>query len=281
MGAVQVVRGIARRIRRTYRNVPYLIKGAPDGLPIPPLELRAAAWSQNANIRTFLQGERQAQYFLETLTGLGANPGEFQAILDFGCGPGRVVRQFYPLQKTSLIPNARIYGVDINPDSINWCKRKLLFAEFELNDGLPPLPYEAGKFDFIYALSVFTHLTFPQQQQWIDELSRILKPGGHFLITAHGESFLPTLSRDERAKFKAGELVVRGGDFAGVPSAYGQCNAYHPPGYMEQKIAKGFELMKFVPVGTVKPGPHGAMDQDQYFLRKPIMECVQPTERAS
>jgi SAM-dependent methyltransferase len=269
MGADQAVRGIARRIRRTYCNVPYLIKGAPDHLPIPPLRLRAAAWSQNANIRIFLQGERQAQYLLEVLADLGANLNEFRAILDFGCGPGRVIRQFYPLQK-KLIPNARIYGADINPDSIDWCRRKLVFAEFELNDALPPLPYKAGQFDFIYALSVFTHLTLPQQLLWIDELSRILKPGGYLLVTTHGESFLHTLSRDDQEKFKAGELVVRGEDFAGVPSAYGQCNAYHPPGYMEQKIATGFELVRFVPVGAVTPGPHGAMDQDQYFLRKPI-----------
>ena len=117
---------------------------------------------------------------------------------------------------------------------------------------------------------MFTHLTLPQQQFWIDELSRILKPGGHLLITTQGESFLHNLGRDDQRKFKAGELVVVGEEFAGDPSAYGRCGAYHPPGYIERKIAKGFELARFVPVGAVRPGSHGAMDQDQYFLRKPI-----------
>jgi SAM-dependent methyltransferase len=265
----QVARGVARRIRRACNNLPYLIKGPPDGMPIPPLKLRAAAWSQNANIYIFLQGERQAQYFLEALASLGANLNDFRAILDFGCGAGRVIRQFYPLQK-KLIPNAKICGADINPNSIDWCRRKLVFAEFKLSDALPPLLYKDEQFDFIYALSVFTHLTLPQQQLWIVELSRILKPGGYLVVTTHGKSFFHTLNRDDQEKFEAGELIVVGEDFAGVPSAYGRCNAYHPPGYMERKIAKCFELIRFVPVGAVRPGPHGAMDQDQYFLRKPV-----------
>jgi SAM-dependent methyltransferase len=263
-----VARRIASRIFRGCNNALYLIKGAPDGLPIPPLKLRAAAWPQNAHIHTFLQGERQAQYFLEVLASLGASPKEFRAILDFGCGPGRVIRQFYRLH--DLIPNARIYGTDINPDCIDWCRRKLAFAVFELSDALPPLPYLDEQFGFIYALSVFTHLTLQQQQSWIAELSRILKPGGYLLITTLGESFLHNLGRDDQRKFKAGELVVVGEEFAGDPSAYGRCGAYHPPGYIERKLAKGFELARFVAVGAVRPGSHGAMDQDQYFLRKPI-----------
>jgi SAM-dependent methyltransferase len=145
-----------------------------------------------------------------------------------------------------------------------------VFAEFEQSDALPPLPYLDEQFDFIYALSVFTHLTLPQQQFWIDELSRILKPGRHLLITTQGESFLHNLGRDDQRKFKAGELVVVGEEFAGDPSAYGRCGAYHPPGYIERKIAKGFELARIVPIGAVRPGCQEAKDQDQYFLRKPI-----------
>jgi hypothetical protein len=38
---------------------------------------------------------------------------------------------------------------------------------------------------------------------------------------------------------------------------------------MERKIAKGFELARIVLVGAVRAGPHGAMDEDQYFPRKP------------
>jgi SAM-dependent methyltransferase len=204
----QVAKGVASRIRRGCNNAPYLIKGAPDGLPIPPLKLRAAAWCQNAHIHTFLQGERQAQYFLGVLASLGASLNEFRAILDFGCGPGRVIRQFYRLH--NLIPNARICGADINPDSIDWCRRKLVFAEFEQSDALPPLPYRDEKFDFIYAHSVFTHLALPQQQFWIDELSRILKPGGHLLITTQGESFLLTWVGTIRGNSRLGSWLFWG-----------------------------------------------------------------------
>jgi hypothetical protein len=43
--------------------------------------------------------------------------------------------------------------------------------------------------DCIYAISVFTHLSAELQDLWMKELRRIVRPGGHLLITTHGESF--------------------------------------------------------------------------------------------
>src|SRR5215210_2606915 len=43
--------------------------------------------------------------------------GEFQNILDWGCGCGRVTRYFYAL------PNVKLRGVDIDSDNLNWCRQ--------------------------------------------------------------------------------------------------------------------------------------------------------------
>ena len=51
---------------------------------------------------------------------------------------------------------------------------------------LPHLPFEDGKFSFIYALSVFTHIE-DLQDLWLMEMQRILKPGGCAVFTVHDE----------------------------------------------------------------------------------------------
>ena len=248
-----------------WHNIPYWIKGAPDDLPIPPMKLRARVWGEYTDIRLFLQQNQQIQQLLDTLTQDGAEVDEFEAILDFGCGAGRAIRQFPYLKKP--LPKAKIYGTDINPEQINWCRRTLPFAEFNLNQALPPLIYEDAKFDFIYTYSVFTHLPESHQFLWMDELSRILKPGGYLLLTTCGESYFETLSQNEKEQFRADQLVVRHGDLAGVPSVYNDCIVFHPRAYVEKTLRRGFEIRHFYP-GVAAPGPKGEMDH--YFLRKPL-----------
>ena len=65
------------------------------------------------------------------------------AILDFGCGCGRIARHFRSLKK------AKLYGTDYNPELVAWCQRNLPFAEFGVNQLQPPLPYADAKFGFI------------------------------------------------------------------------------------------------------------------------------------
>ena len=58
---------------------------------------------------------------------------------------------------------------DINPKAVEWCRSHLDFAEVALNEIEPPLPYPAQMFDFVYALSVFTHLDEDLQHAWLRE----------------------------------------------------------------------------------------------------------------
>jgi predicted SAM-dependent methyltransferase len=79
----------------------------------------------------------------------------------------------------------------------------------------PPTKYPAGKFDFIYALSVFTHLPELDQLAWMDEFHRILRPGGYLLLSLHGAYYLSILNERERQRFLTGKLVIRYGYGAG------------------------------------------------------------------
>ena len=84
---------------------------------------------------------------------------------------------------------------------VSWCARNLPFARVARNEPAPPTRYEAGAFGLTYALSVFTHLSFELQRAWIDELARITRPGGHLILTTHGEGYLPRMTGEERRRF--------------------------------------------------------------------------------
>jgi len=130
---------------------------------------------------------------------------------------------------------------------------------FEVNGIEPPLAFRDDSFDLVYALSVFTHLTADLQLAWRDELRRVLKPGGRLLVTTHGDSYVPRLDAAERARFEAGELVVRWGEVAGS----NLCSAYHPERYLRDTFAEGFTFLQLEPEGA-----RGNPTQDLVLLQK-------------
>jgi ubiquinone/menaquinone biosynthesis C-methylase UbiE len=242
-----------KKILRDLRNRLYLpnqairdwMEGTPDGLPFPPLKLRyLISGNRNDTKSSFLEmGRLCAQRIVETLKKAGAEIESFDAILDFGCGCGRTIRHFRTLKKTKL------YGTDYNPQLVNWCRRNLPFGEFGVNQLHPPLLYPDETFDLVYAFSVFTHLPEPLQFSWMSELSRVLKPGSYLVISTLPLELLPESQR-------ISQMVVRKGSEAGANA----CMAYHSAAYVEEKLARGFEVVEFI---------QGGVGQDFFLLRKP------------
>ncbi len=152
-----------------------------------------------------------------------------------------------------------IHGTDYNPRLIEWCRQNLPFAQYGINTLYPPLAYADQKFDFIYAISVFTHMSEELQSLWMKESARILKPGGYLLITTHGASYRERLTKQELEVFDAGHLVVRYEEASGM----NLCSAYHPESYVRHQLATGYSVCDFVPAGT-----EGVIYQDIYLMRK-------------
>jgi SAM-dependent methyltransferase len=178
--------------------------------------------------------------------------GEIDSVLDFGCGCGRVTRYWNDFA-------GNVSGGDMSGRAVEWCRENLPFARFEVNRLEPPLSFGDESFDLVYALSVFTHFTDELQLAWRDELRRVLRPGGHLLLTTHGESYVPRLDSGERERFGRGELVVRWGDVPGT----NLCSAYHPERYLRETFARGFEFVELEPEGA-----RGNPTQDLVLLRK-------------
>jgi SAM-dependent methyltransferase len=229
------------------------VDDAPDGLPLPPPDLRVLV-AGNVDIAVFLErGQLAEESIREALVRAGAPLGPHQAILDFGCGCGRVLRRWRGL-------NARVCGTDYSGAAVRWCRRNLPFVEVSVNALQPPLNYGDASFDVIYALSVFTHLPVETQIAWRDELRRVLRPGGHLLLTLHGDAYIAQLKPEERSVYKAGGCVVRWPKAAGA----NLCSAFHSPQFVRDRIAEGWELVEHVPSDE-----SGHFGQDLVVLRKP------------
>jgi len=211
-----------------------------DGLPIPPPELidRVAC---TPDVSWYLQfGQACFQTMREVLEKQGAPIERMERVLEFGCGCARVFRHWH--QVTGPVA----YGNDRDPQMVTWCQQFLSFGRFSLNELEPPLAYERETFDFVYSVAVFTHLSEPLQRRWMNELRRILKPGGYLLLSTHGASYRHTLDPSEQELFDAGCVVVRDEDGAGT----NRCGTYHPESYIRTKLAQGFQVVDFIPAHT-------------------------------
>lgn len=222
-----------------------------DGLPVPPAVLRLRV-AGTGDFDWFLEGgARAAAGIRAALFRHGTAPERLDGILDFGCGCGRVIRRWAGI--------SGVHGCDLSTEAIAWCRANLPFARFATNGLKPPLRYADESFDFVYALSVFTHLAEGQQKAWMHELRRVLRPGGLLLITIHGSGFADQLSASERARYDAGDLVVRWEGMAGS----NMCSAFHPESYLRDSFSDGFEFLELKPEGALGNPP-----QDQILLRK-------------
>ena len=225
----------------------------PDDLPLPPLKLVHLVAGSHDVDWFFKGGQAGAACIREVLQRNGLAIENFRKILDFGSGCGRVIRYW-----KNLI-HVEVYGSDYNPELVAWCQTNLPFAEFKKNELQPPLSFNSGEFDFIYSLSVFTHLPEDLQTPWMQELTRVIAPGGYLLLTTHGDYYMDILNEDDKGKFAADQLVVRRSDVAGS----NDCNVYHPEKYVRERLAVGFDVVDFIPRGS-----KGTPFQDLYLLRK-------------
>ena len=92
-------------------------------------------------------------------------------IMDFGCGNGKSVKEFYECGYQS-------FGCDIKSDSEeNVNLNKVIIRTIDLNPYV--LPFDDNTFDFIFSYQVFEHVQ--NYSETISELARVLKPNGFCL----------------------------------------------------------------------------------------------------
>ena len=128
--------------------------------PVAPVHLRKRV-SVHENLQIFEGvGRMLAANVFGQLMRVGPYGDDFR-ILDFGVGCGRVIRPLHELCLDTHLTDSKLhwFGSDIDAEAIAWCSSALeSIGTFVVNSHMPPLPFDDQYFDFVYSISIFTHL---------------------------------------------------------------------------------------------------------------------------
>ncbi len=101
-------------------------------------------------------------------------------VIDYGCGPGFLIREL-------LERGISCEGLDFSKESVKEVNSQ--FGDHALFRGAQeintfPSSVPDGSVDIVFAVEVLEHLLDDQLEPTLRELYRLLKPGGHIVITA-------------------------------------------------------------------------------------------------
>lgn len=185
-------------------------------------------------------------------------------ILDWGCGCGRLT------QHLAMLDGPEVHGADIDAANVAWASEAYLRATFTRIDPQPPMPYDDATFDLAIGISVFTHLAEDDQFRWLEELRRVIAPGGYALMTVAGYLALKRAKlqqvvmfyREMRERgFSDSNIGDRLNEVLGPHSLYYR-NTRHTPEYVHRAWSRYFEVLEIVPGGNTG-------QQDLVVMRRP------------
>lgn len=252
-------------------------------LPALPPEDSQKQFTGRSHRATFEQAIDAVDIFLADAEALGLDVNRPDLkILDVGCGWGRITqtlfRDFKPEQIT---------GCDVADQAIELCRSTGLACDLVKIPYLPPTALPSGSADLIVAYSVFSHLSEAAHMAWIEELARVLRPGGVLVVTTRCRAFInytesvrrqpeiPPHARGTAASFiDASAWLARydRGEFCFDGANNGQHwpddyygEAVVPEGFARSNWARFFDQIRFTPAEK-----HGKFDQSVIAGRKAL-----------
>lgn len=126
-------------------------------------------------------GLYEADLVVDALASAGVDMSAVGSALDFGCSSGRVVRVL-----SAAYPDTSWQGCDPNADAVAWAAEAIPSARFFRSGNRPPLDLADGSLDLAYAISIWSHFAPALGLLWLEEMRRLIRPGGHLVLTTHG-----------------------------------------------------------------------------------------------
>jgi ubiquinone/menaquinone biosynthesis C-methylase UbiE len=161
---------------------------------------------------------------------------EDTSLLDAGCGPGGLVKQYVGIAES-------VIGVDRYASSFQEPAEIQPLVESDLDR----LPFPAASFDVVTCSWVLEHLREPKAV--FAEVSRVLKPGGRFLfITPNKRNYVVWLRQmmpNTLGRRATRAIYARSEDF--INPTYYRANTYHAIDGMAQAV--GMHCERFEHVG--------------------------------
>lgn len=149
-------------------------------------------------------------------------PKSHLAILDVGCGVGSMC--------SFLRTYGEVYGVDSSPEALQYAASRG-YRSTALASGTK-LPYSDGFFDVVVAIDVIEHVE--NEQSFIEELHRVLKPGGIAFIATAAFPFLWSKLDDVAHHHRR---YTKGSFLRSVD-----------PRFLEPKVVRYYNIWLFLPI---------------------------------
>ena len=103
-----------------------------------------------------------------------------QRILDLGAGDGTCLTFF-----SQYFPESELKGIDVSEESIRVAaEKKIPRTEVVAYDG-QHIPYPDNYFDILLIAVVMHHIRFSEHEKLMQEVLRVLRPGGMIFIAEH------------------------------------------------------------------------------------------------
>jgi MPBQ/MSBQ methyltransferase len=114
------------------------------------------------------------------LGGIGPATDSTAKVLDVGCGVGGTSRYL----AKNLGPNAQVTGITLSPNQVKRAtslavEQGVPNANFRVMNALE-MEFPDNSFDVVWACESGEHM--PDKKAYIDEMMRVLKPGGKFVM---------------------------------------------------------------------------------------------------
>jgi SAM-dependent methyltransferase len=236
-------------LRRAVRDLPVRLRdfgsdwrpGGHDdgGLPVPPPRLRFRVGSSSSRAEFLRVGGVCAEDLLKAYRTVARPADADGRWLDFGSGCGRVARHLL-----GRPPISDYTGVDVDADQIAWAARNLP-GRFATIPRHPPTALPSESFDVVFSVSVFTHLDEAAQMAWLEELRRVLRPGGLLIATTHSPRIAiegARVSSEERVA-----LERRGFLFRRSVGPFNEQASFHSKEYLRATWSPAFRAIAHLP----------------------------------
>ena len=131
---------------------------------------------------------------------------EGKVILDAGCGSGHSLQLI-----AGKYEPGELHGFDFMPEQIDLARQRWLSAEIFVGD-ITDISLPTGKFDAVFIQGVLHHV--PEWRRALEEISRVIKPGGVLLLEEPNKGFLDFVERffniehPEESRFEWPELIA-------------------------------------------------------------------------
>jgi ubiquinone/menaquinone biosynthesis C-methylase UbiE len=98
-------------------------------------------------------------------------------VLDLGCGTGRLLNKL-----AARFPNLKGIGLDLSREMLRQARRNNQFREriIFVSGNAVSLPFADNQFEAVFNTISFLH--YPDPEQVLQQVSRVLSPGGYFYL---------------------------------------------------------------------------------------------------